>query len=146
MPVAGRPVRGAAGTAGTACTAVPAVPGVGRGVAASTGVGVPAGTTVTAVRGLAPAGADAAVVLCVAARGGVVALVVGVDAAASPPLASWSTSLAAMFPLSTLDSVEFRFDRFPPSFPTELVLPPEIEPDVAAPVLDEADWPPWEVP
>jgi hypothetical protein len=59
-------------------------------------------------------------------------------AAASPPLASWSTSLAATFPLWTLDSVEFRFDRFPPSFPTELVLPPEIEPDVAAPVLDVA--------
>ena len=36
------------------------------------------------------------------------------------------------------------FDRLPPSFPAELVLPPLIEPEVAAPVPDVAVWP-WDV-
>ena len=67
---------GPAGATSATVATVTAVAGLGRGVAAPTGVGVSATAAVATVRGLAAAGLDAAVVLCVAADRRVVVLAV----------------------------------------------------------------------
>src|SRR5699024_1978113 len=68
----------AGGATCATCAAVPGVAGVGRGVPATTGVGVAAPTAVTTVGRLAAAGPDAAQVRGISAGRRVVALVVDV--------------------------------------------------------------------
>ena len=134
---------GSGGATGAAVAAVAAVARVGRGVTTATGVGVAAPTAVATVGRLTATGLDAAAVLGVATGRRVVALTVGLHRGGVAAVGVLVDVALGLVGGVDVDSVSFAVDRAA-VVPDELVLPPVMPPEVAAPVLDEALWL-WEV-